>query len=102
MHVREIHWIDPVTVMRCLADRSNLTFLDSAARHEALGRYSYVTCDPFSTYTVADGQASCGAEKRSKAIHGKHFALFSQRIHKNTAPIFLRFRGAWQGFLLMI
>ena len=62
MHVREIHWIDPVTAMRCLVHRPNLTFLDSAMRHEVLGRYSYVACDPFSTYTVADGQASCNAE----------------------------------------
>lgn len=35
---------------------------DSAARHELLGRYSYLTCDPFSTYVVADGQARCNGE----------------------------------------
>ncbi|WP_291855066.1 aminodeoxychorismate synthase component I [Bradyrhizobium sp.] len=62
MRVREVHWIDPVTAMRRLAHRPNLTFLDSAAKHEALGRYSYMACDPFSTYTVANGQASCGGE----------------------------------------
>ncbi|WP_456744941.1 hypothetical protein [Bradyrhizobium sp. USDA 4354] len=32
--------------------------LDSAARHELLGRYSYLTCDPFGTYIVSDGQPS--------------------------------------------
>lgn len=62
MRIREVHWIDPVTAMRRLAHRPNFTFLDSAAKHEALGRYSYVACDPFSTYTVANGQASCGGE----------------------------------------
>ncbi|WP_354142096.1 aminodeoxychorismate synthase component I [Bradyrhizobium sp. RT11b] len=62
MHVRELPWIGPVTAMRCLAHRPHLTFLDSAARHELLGRYSYLSCDPFSTYMVANGQASCNGE----------------------------------------
>ncbi|WGR73281.1 MULTISPECIES: aminodeoxychorismate synthase component I [unclassified Bradyrhizobium] len=58
MYVRELQWVEPVTVMRRLGHRSHLTFLDSAARHELLGRYSYLTCDPFSTYRVVNGQAS--------------------------------------------
>ncbi|MCP3392105.1 aminodeoxychorismate synthase component I [Bradyrhizobium sp. CCGB12] len=58
MQVRELPWIDPVTAMLRLAHRPHLTFLDSAARHESLGRYSYLACDPFSTYMVMDGQAS--------------------------------------------
>ncbi|WP_171580839.1 aminodeoxychorismate synthase component I [Bradyrhizobium australiense] len=62
MHVRELQWIEPVTAMRCLAHRPHLTFLDSAATHELLGRYSYLSCDPFSIYTVTDGQASCNTE----------------------------------------
>lgn len=62
MQVRELPWIEPVTAMRCLAHRPHLTFLDSAATHEWLGRYSYLTCDPFSTYMVAEGQASCNGE----------------------------------------
>ncbi|MCK1727325.1 aminodeoxychorismate synthase component I [Bradyrhizobium sp. 142] len=59
MHVRELQWIDPVAAMRRLAHRPHLTFLDSAARHESRGRCSYLSCEPFSTYVVADGQASC-------------------------------------------
>lgn len=62
MHAVELSWIEPVTAMRCLADRPHLTFLDSAAKDALLGRYSYLTCDPFSTYVVADGQASCDGE----------------------------------------
>ncbi|WP_028348710.1 aminodeoxychorismate synthase component I [Bradyrhizobium murdochi] len=62
MHVRELRWIEPVTAMRCLAHRAHLTFLDSAATHELLGRYSYLSCEPFSTYTVTDGQASYNTE----------------------------------------
>jgi len=59
MHVRELPWIEPIAAMRRLAHRPHLTFLDSAAKHEALGRYSYLACDPFSTYVVADGRAGC-------------------------------------------
>ncbi|MCP3441258.1 aminodeoxychorismate synthase component I [Bradyrhizobium sp. CCGUVB14] len=58
MHVQELQWIAPVAAMRRLARRSHLTFLDSAASHELLGRYSYLACDPFGTYMVADGRAS--------------------------------------------
>lgn len=58
MHIRELQWIEPIQAMRRLADRANLTFLDSAAGHEALGRYSYLSCDPFSTYMVEGAQAS--------------------------------------------
>ncbi|MCP3460735.1 aminodeoxychorismate synthase component I [Bradyrhizobium sp. CCGUVB23] len=58
MHVRELPWIAPVAAMQRLARRPHLTFLDSASSHELLGRYSYLTCDPFGTYIVADGRAS--------------------------------------------
>lgn len=59
MHVRELYGIDPTTAMRCLSDRLNLTFLDSAAPHETLGRYSYLACDPFSTFVINDERAYC-------------------------------------------
>ncbi|MCK1408269.1 aminodeoxychorismate synthase component I [Bradyrhizobium sp. 76] len=62
MHVRELQWIEPIKAVQCLAHRPHLSFLDSAATHELLGRYSYVTCDPFSTYIVAGGRASCNGE----------------------------------------
>ncbi|UVO33117.1 aminodeoxychorismate synthase component I [Bradyrhizobium arachidis] len=58
MHVRQLPWMTPVTAMRRLAHRTCLTFLDSAASQEPLGRYSYLTCDPFGTYMVADGRPS--------------------------------------------
>lgn len=66
MQVREVQRIEPVIVMRCLSHRRHLTFLDSAVGHELFGGYSYLTCDPFSTYIVADGQASCNGE----VLHG--------------------------------
>nr|WP_247384910.1 MULTISPECIES: hypothetical protein [unclassified Bradyrhizobium] len=48
--------------MQCLAHRPQLTFLDSSARHDSLGRYSYLACDPFSTFLVADGLARTSQE----------------------------------------
>ncbi|WP_407169249.1 aminodeoxychorismate synthase component I [Bradyrhizobium sp. ORS 111] len=61
-HIRELQWIAPVTAMRCLSHRPHLTFLDSAAMHTLLGRYSYLSCEPFSTYVVENGQASYDGE----------------------------------------
>ncbi|MCK1517556.1 aminodeoxychorismate synthase component I [Bradyrhizobium sp. 190] len=98
MHVRELQWIEPVTAMRSLAHRPHLTFLDSAARHELLGRYSYLSCDPFSTYMVADGQASCNGE----ALEGDPWkvlrtllAKYPQEHRLDLPP----FQGGAAGFL---
>ncbi|WP_407189987.1 hypothetical protein [Bradyrhizobium centrosematis] len=48
--------------MRCFADRPHLTFLDSASSSELWGRHSYLACDRFSTYTVAEKRVSCNKE----------------------------------------
>ncbi|WP_370158060.1 aminodeoxychorismate synthase component I [Bradyrhizobium yuanmingense] len=58
MYVRELQWIPPATAMLAIANRPHLTFFDSAARHEAFGRYSYLACDPFATFMVTEGRAS--------------------------------------------
>ena len=62
MHIRELPWIEPVTAIQSLAGRPYLTFLDSAAQIASLGRYSYVACDPFTTFVIAEGQAFCNGE----------------------------------------
>lgn len=84
MHVRELQWIEPVRAMRRHAGRDHLTFLDSAARDQLLGRYSYLAWDPFNTYLVAEGQASCngaGLEGHSMG-HSSH----SSRLVSARAP----------------
>lgn len=98
MQVRELPWIDPATAMRRLAHRRHLTFLDSAAKHESLGRYSYLACDPFSTYMVVDGQASCDGT----AMKGDPWeilrillAKYSQEHRPDLPP----FQGGAAGFL---
>ncbi len=97
MHIRELQWIEPVTTMRCLADRPHLTFLDSAAKQESLGRYSYIACDPFSSCTIAGGQASCNGD----ALEGEPWgalrsllAKYRQEHHPDLPP----FQGGAAGF----
>lgn len=58
MYVHDLPWIEPVVAMRRLARGPYLTFLDSAAKHDLLGRYSYLACDPFGTASIARGRAS--------------------------------------------
>lgn len=41
MYVRELNRAEPISAMQCLADQPQLTFLDSALRHEQLGRYPH-------------------------------------------------------------
>ncbi|MGY4408266.1 anthranilate/para-aminobenzoate synthase component I [Bradyrhizobium sp. LB7.1] len=97
MRVRELQWIEPVTAMRRLGRQAHLIFLDSAARHQLLGRYSYLACDPFSTYVIADGQASCDG----KAFDGDPWqairtllANFPQEHRPDLPP----FQGGAAGF----
>ncbi|MGN8544661.1 aminodeoxychorismate synthase component I [Bradyrhizobium sp. C9] len=97
MHVRELHWIEPVKALRCLAQRPQLTFLDSAAGHELLGRYSYLTCEPFSTFLVADGQASWNG----KALTGDPWVALRDllaRYREAHDPDLPPFQGGAAGF----
>lgn len=96
--VRELQWIEPITAMLRLAHRAHLTFLDSAARHELLGRYSYLTCDPFGTYIIADGQASCDGE----ALEGDPWEVLYTllaRYPQEHRPDLPPFQGGAAGFL---
>ena len=57
----------PVDVFRALSGLPHCLFLDSAQRHPTLGRYSYVTADPFAyrqlTHSIPDplGELANGA-----------------------------------------
>lgn len=55
--VHDLAGLEAANALIRLAGRPNLTFLDSAMRHDALGRFSYLMADPFATFTVRDGQA---------------------------------------------
>jgi para-aminobenzoate synthetase component 1 len=56
-----------------LSRRPHVLFLDSARRHDSLGRYSFLTCDPFEYFEVpADGSDG--------------LALLAERLARFTAP----------------
>ncbi|MCC8978510.1 aminodeoxychorismate synthase component I [Bradyrhizobium acaciae] len=97
MHVRELHWVEPVKALRCLAQRPQLTFLDSAAGPELLGRYSYLACEPFGTYLVAEGQASWHGE----ILPGDPWAVLRNllvRCREAHRPDLPPFQGGAAGF----
>ncbi len=48
-HVREILYLEPATLAARLRGEMNLTLLESVMRHELLGRYSYLACNPSAT-----------------------------------------------------
>jgi para-aminobenzoate synthetase component I len=57
LHIREIPWLEPVEAAERLQALGGLSFLDSAMRHDTLGRYSYVAADPFGKLVVEKGVA---------------------------------------------
>lgn len=83
--------------MQKLAHRANLTFFDSAASNELLGRYSYLSCDPFSTYKVVDGRAFWNDE----ALDGDPWELLRARLAnypQEYRPDLPPFQGGAAGF----
>ncbi|CAO4146975.1 aminodeoxychorismate synthase component I [Methylorubrum extorquens] len=55
---REIPFIDPVAAAARLARLPGLAFLDSAMRHDTLGRVSVLAADPFARFCYRDGRAT--------------------------------------------
>src|SRR5262245_37434379 len=70
-------WLDPWDVARRLAHLSHLLFLDSADTHPSLGRYSFVTADPFVWLCVRRGRM---AEDESIDRHVDPFGILSERL----------------------
>ncbi|MEE7489128.1 aminodeoxychorismate synthase component I [Methylobacterium oryzae] len=58
MWTREIPFIDPVAAATRLRALPGLAFLDSAMRHDPLGRHSIVAADPFARFRYRDGRAT--------------------------------------------
>ncbi len=48
-HIREIIYFEPASLAGRLRVEKNLTLLESVMRHEHLGRYSYLACNPVQT-----------------------------------------------------
>lgn len=55
---REIAYLDPIEAAARLSGLAGLAFLDSAMRHESLGRSSILAADPFGRFRLRQGRAS--------------------------------------------
>jgi para-aminobenzoate synthetase component I len=57
-HVREILYLEPASLAQRLRGEKHVTLLESVMRHEHLGRYSYLACNPALTLGADGGQTS--------------------------------------------
>ncbi|MHC1548958.1 aminodeoxychorismate synthase component I [Phyllobacterium sp. K27] len=68
MHICEILWLEPVDAAERLRALGCLSFLDSAMRHDTLGRYSYVTADPFGRLVADNGSVKWNDEPVNRTV----------------------------------
>jgi para-aminobenzoate synthetase component 1 len=90
-------WLDPWDVCRRLAPLAHLLFLDSADSHPSLGRYSFVTADPFSWLCVRRGQI-VGGDEQHRSIDP--FVVLGERLqqwHSETIVGLPPFQGGAAG-----
>ncbi|MEO8496082.1 MAG: anthranilate synthase component I family protein, partial [Planctomycetota bacterium] len=79
----------PVDVFRRLSQQRHCLFLDSALRHETLGRHSFVTADPFQFVTAEAGEHDPLDRIESKLT----------RLRSDTIPDLPPFQGGAAGLL---
>ncbi|MEH3116184.1 MAG: aminodeoxychorismate synthase component I [Methylorubrum populi] len=78
---REIPFIDPVAAAARLARWPGLAFLDSAMRHDTLGRVSVLAADPFGRFRYRDGRATLdGREVPGSPIEALRACLAPYRL----------------------
>ena len=83
--VTEIAYLEPSLYAVRLRDQPNLTLLESVMRHEHLGRWSFLACNPTETLCGLDGLAT----------------LRSSLTHNATEPLpgLPPFQGGYAGFI---
>ncbi len=90
-------WIDPWDVCRCLAPLPHLLFLDSADAHPSLGRYSFVSADPFRWLCVRQGRFAGNGEEHREV---DPFVVLSEQMkqwHSETLAGLPPFQGGAAG-----
>ena len=73
---QSIPWLDPLVAADRLCDLPGMVFLDSAMPHDFLGRYSFVTADPFGIFRVDQR----GAWWNDTPIPGPPLAALRQQL----------------------
>ena len=96
--VREIIYAEPFAMARRLKGARALTLLESVQRHEHLGRYSFLACDPAQTLVVQDGKALLdGTPQDHEPFAVLQDLLAAQpRAHVAGLP---PFQGGWAGYI---
>ena len=77
-------------VFKRLRRKSHCVFFDSSLRHESLGRYSFVACDPFKIVNHRDGDL--GSRNLIEALVGHEW-------HSSLRTELPPFQGGWAGVL---
>ncbi len=96
MWTREIPAIDPVAAAARLRRLPGLAFLDSAMRHDALGRHSIVAADPFARFRCRGGVATLdGRPVPGRPLEALRACLAPYRVPPGAEP----FPGGAIGYL---
>jgi para-aminobenzoate synthetase component I len=100
--VREIIYAEPFAMARRLkagaAPARALTLLESVQRHEHLGRYSFLACDPVQSLVVEDGVAFLDGARQAEAPFELLQRLASERPRAHVAGL-PPFQGGWAGYI---
>ncbi len=94
----ETLYLEPATVAARLRGERNITLLESVMRHEHLGRYSFLACNPSQTLRVEKGVAIFDGEVQSQPA----LEFLRQNLAQNkTEPIsgLPPFQGGWAGYI---
>ena len=95
---REIAYAEPFQLARRVAGQRAVTLFESAQRHEHLGRYSFVTCNPSSSLVVRDGVGFADGVR----IDVEPFKFLVRDIasscRENVAGL-PPFQGGWAGYI---
>ena len=86
--VTEIAYLEPALYGARLRDQLNLTLLESVQRHEHLGRWSFLACNPSETLREEQGVAALELIRRDLA-----------KRTTATLPGLPPFQGGWAGFI---
>ena len=88
--VTEIAYLEPALYAARLRDQKDLMLMESVMRHEHLGRWSFLACNPSDTLRVEQGQS------------GTTLQVLRQRLLENqqeTLPGLPPFQGGYAGFV---
>jgi para-aminobenzoate synthetase component I len=97
-HVREILYLEPANLAARLRAEKHVTLLESVMRHEHLGRYSFLACNPSTTLRVERGVAMLDGGKLDEAPLAIIRRLLNEGQQENV-PGLPPFQGGLAGYI---